>query len=220
MENEMRTLAELLEETLRIKNISLEKLALLSGISERFLNGLLGGHTENLPAAPYVRGYLMKIADVLGLNGEDLWSAYLKHDTAIRRSGAEDSLPGNRFVLSKLRSRLIIILGAILIVLVIAVMKIPALFGGASLTIGNMEPNMIVHEQSFVVRGSVDNKDTLTINGDIVYPKENGDFEHAIELQKGFNTIEFKIKRFLGKETTITKQIFYEISTSTEHAIK
>ncbi len=220
MENETRTLTELLVDTLRIKNVSLEKLAQISGISERFLNALLEGRLEDLPAAPYVRGYLMKLADVLGLNGEDLWSVYLKHDTVIRRAGKGDELPGNRFGYPKFKVRPTIMISIAILLVVLGALRFPTLFGGASLVIKNIEPNMIIRDASFIVRGSMDKNDSLTINGEIVYPKDNGDFEHNVELQKGFNTLEFKMKRFLGTETVITKQIFYETPTSTEHTIK
>jgi len=216
MENETRPLRDILLDALRVKNISAEKLSMLSGVSERFMNALLEDEAKQLPSAPYVRGYLIKIAEVLGLDGQELWNAYVKPNVDIRRAGAEDSLPNNRFLAPKFRAKLLIIGGLIVIAVVYGAIKIPGLFGVSSLTDLNIEPDMVVRESSFTVRGSIDPSDQLAINGEILYPKTDGSFEHAISLTPGFNTIEFKVKRFLGKEETITRQLFYEAPTSTE----
>lgn len=216
MENETRPLRDILLDALRVKNISAEKLSMLSGVSERFMNALLAEETKQLPSAPYVRGYLIKIAEVLGLDGQELWSAYIKPNASIRRSGAEDSLPGNRFLAPRFRAKLLIVGGLAIVAVVFGIMRIPGFFGGSSLNISNMEPDMIVREASFTVRGSIDPSDQLAVNGEILYPKADGSFEHAITLTPGFNTIEFKVKQFLGKEEVITKQLFYEAPSSTE----
>ena len=47
------------------KNISLEKLAELSGVSLRHVEALLLGETHKLPPAPYIRGYLVKMGHIL-----------------------------------------------------------------------------------------------------------------------------------------------------------
>ncbi len=221
MENETRPLRDILLDALRVKNISAEKLSILSGVSERFMNALLAEETAQLPSAPYVRGYLIKIAEVLGLDGQELWSAYIKPNTAIRRSGAEDALPGNRFLAPRLRAKLLVIGGLVVIAVIYGIVRIPGLFGGSSLSIENIDSDMmIVREKTFVVRGTIDPSDQLAINGEILYPKTDGSFEHAIPLEPGINDIEFKIKRFLGKEEIIIKQLFYEAPTSTESKSK
>jgi hypothetical protein len=48
------------------------------------------------------------------------------------------------------------------------------------------------------------------LNGERIYPDENGNFSKEIELKEEFNTLVFEAKKFLGKESTVTKQIFYE----------
>lgn len=215
MENETQPLRDILMDALRVKNISAEKLALLSGVSERFMHALLSENASDLPSAPYVRGYLLKIAEVLGLDGQELWNAYAKPNILIRRAGAEDTLPKNRFLAPRLRAKLLIIVGFVLIVIVYGIVRIPGFFGGSSLTISNMEPKMIVQESSFTIRGVIDPSDQLTINGEILYPKSDGSFEHTVSLTSGFNTIEFKLKRFLGKEEIITKEIYFKAPIST-----
>lgn len=216
MENETQPLRDILMDALRVKNISAEKLSQLSGVSDRFINALLSENAHDLPSAPYVRGYLIKIAEVLSLDGQELWNAYVKPNIQIHRSGAADTLPGNRFLAPKLRAKVLVIGGLILIAVIYGIARVPGLLGGSSLSISNIEPDMIVREAAFTVRGHIDPSDQLAVNGEILYPKPDGSFEHPLSLTPGFNTIEFKLKRFLGKEEITTKQIFYEAPTSTK----
>lgn len=216
MENEIvRNLPEILTDALRMKGISVEKLAQLTGISERFLTLLFEEKWSKLPAAPYVRGFLIRIAETLNLNGDDLWAAYVKDNEVLRRAGKKDLLPGNRFVVPKINFKIALPIAIALILVVYLAFRIPSLFGGSSLSIRNIPPELVVAQAEFTVEGTVDPSDRLAIDGETVYPKTDGSFEHAITLHPGFNTIEFSTKRFLGKEEVISKQIYYQVATST-----
>src|SRR3989344_4041869 len=69
---------------------------------------------------------------------------------------------------------------------------------------------MVVENKEYVIKGNSDPSRQLILNGEQLYPAPNGDFEKTIELQPGFNALSFKIKKFLGSEYTIEKQIFYK----------
>ena len=93
LQTNQQPLGTLIVDAMRMKSISVEKLAGVTGVSDRILNGLIEERYENLPPAPYVRGYLLKIAAVLNLDGEALWADYVKHNDSVRRSGKKDQLP-------------------------------------------------------------------------------------------------------------------------------
>ncbi len=105
MENENKNLANLILEALKLKGLNLDKLSQLTGVSERSLALILEERFEKLPSAPYIHGYLLKIAEVLNLDGQKLWQEYLKNNAEIRRSGQEDTLPLNRFAIPKLNKK-------------------------------------------------------------------------------------------------------------------
>ena len=84
---ENKSLSNLILDSLRLKGMSVEKLAQLTGISEMFLEQLLEEKFEKLPSYPYVRGYLIKIGNVLNLDGEKLCQEYIKHNQTIKSSG-------------------------------------------------------------------------------------------------------------------------------------
>ena len=70
--------------------------------------------------------------------------------------------------------------------------------------------NLIVNSPSIKLSGEVNSRDKLTVNGEEILVGENGHFEKDFSLQPGINTIEFRVKRFLGKETAVVRQVIYQ----------
>lgn len=214
MEPEARnTFTETLLEALRTKGVTTEKLAQLTGISDRYLSALVGDELEKLPPAPYVHGYVVRIAEALGMDGEALWREYPKDPGTLRRSGKRDTLPMNRFTTSQINKRVLGI--GVLVVLIVAyvIIRLPSIVGMPSLELANIEDMMVVSTSTFTIAGSMNPADELTINGEAVYPENTGTFSRVVDLEPGFNTFEFRVKRFLGKENVLVRQIFYKVST-------
>jgi len=70
---------------------------------------------------------------------------------------------------------------------------------------------LIVYAPMAAIEGKIDPRDSLELNGEPIYPDSTGSFSEQVPLEQGINTFEFKIKRFLGRETKIQRQIIYEI---------
>ncbi|MDI6734544.1 MAG: helix-turn-helix domain-containing protein [Patescibacteria group bacterium] len=211
MEIETKNLSTLLIETLRTKSLTIEKLGVMTGISERFLNLLIEENFKKLPAAPYVHGYILKIAEVLNMDGEKLWQEYLKDHNSINRSGEKDKLPQNRFVTKSLNKKTVIIAIIIILILIYVIVRLPAILGKPPLALAEIANNTIVTEENYQITGEINPGDKLTINSEIVFADEEGKFQKTIKLNPGFNTFEFKVKNILGRETALTKQVFYKI---------
>ena len=64
-------------------------------------------------------------------------------------------------------------------------------------------------EETIIVSGNVKSGDTLTLNDEVIYPDGEGFFEKRVQLEPGLNTLEFRVKRYLGRESSLTKQVFY-----------
>ncbi len=218
MEQEKRNLSEIIFETIKIKGLTVEKLAQLTNVSERFLVSLIDGKIEKLPARPYIHGYLIKIAEVLGLDGEKLWREFLKDNEAVRKSGKNDQLPKNRFAIPKIfNKKNILILLIIIGFLIYLTINVSSLFKKPSFDFTNLkESTTVTSERIFKITGETDQKNQLFLNNERINLDKNGKFEKALELQPGFNTLNFRIKKFLGKEYTITKQIFYQTAQNNE----
>ncbi|MDO8557170.1 MAG: helix-turn-helix domain-containing protein [Candidatus Jorgensenbacteria bacterium] len=211
---ETKSLSVFLADMMRVRSMTLEKLTQATGISERYIRLILEEKFDKLPAAPYVHGYLVKIAHALNIDGEELWQGYLKYSDALRRSGEKDKLPENRFISLRVNKKLVIAGVLILIVVLYIAFRIPSLLSQPSLAV-SFENNMVVAEPTFVLAGTADPKNELTINNEILYPDTNGAFRKVVELSPGFNTFVFKVKKLLGKEETVVRQIYYKSTTST-----
>ena len=66
--NQFKTLGEIIIEALKLRNLNAGKLSELTDIPMNYLIALSNDDLTGLPSAPYVRGYLVKIADVLKID--------------------------------------------------------------------------------------------------------------------------------------------------------
>ncbi len=206
----------LISEAIGHRNINLERLSQITNIPSRYLEAIQNLDTGKLPAAPYVRGYLKKIAAALNLNSAELWQLYEK-ELAPKSSGAFDKLPINRFAIQSLGKKGILVGLIVLFALVYILINAGNLFGAPPLAITNpAAATLMAAEPVIVLEGKFDPKDKLTINDEERLGDAQGNFSIPFNLQPGLNTVEFKVKRFLGKETVITKQVLYQ-PTTTSH---
>ncbi|MDP3725261.1 MAG: helix-turn-helix domain-containing protein [Nanoarchaeota archaeon] len=197
-------------EAMKKKGMTLERLEAVSGISERHIMAIVENNRKKLPAAPYLRGYLMKIGKILDFDGEELWKEYAAGGEAIRQSGAYDKLPENAPPEKK---------GGLKIIFVGIVLLALAVFAGTrffradnpGIQFENLEEEITeTKERTFMIRGAINQKFKLTLGEEEIVLKDGGAFEKEVILEPGFNTFIFVAKKALGKEHKFPKQIFYE----------
>lgn len=198
-------------EIIREKNINLAKLAEITGVSERFLSALVKEEFEKLPPSPYVRSYLFKLAEVLGLDGQKLWQEYQKN-AQLKKSGVSDRLPLNRYQPRTLNKKLFFLLVVIVLVCGFLFFRFhyfltkPQLFLFGQLADA---PSVTVSVPIIKVEGQIQSGDRLFLNQEKILAEANGRFQKDIVLQPGLNILQFQINRFLGRETITTKQVIY-----------
>lgn len=213
MEEPQKNLKTLLTETLELRNISQEKLAQLTGISEHYIWAIQNMEINKLPSAPYVHGYIKKISAILRLNHDEIWELY-KKELEGQTSGKYDMLPANRFAIRQFSRRKIAVILLTVFLIIYLLANAPSLIGKPKLSVINPQEQFISIDSPVInLIGRAEQKDKLTINNEEVFIEKNGDFSKEYALQPGINNIEFKSKRFLGKETTIRKQILYQLAT-------
>ncbi len=198
-----------LNSKLKEQNINLKKLSEASGITLKHLENLIAGNFSDLPASPYLHGYLTKLGEVLDFDGEKWWHI-LKSDPELFSSGSFDKLPQNRFA-KKTQTKKIWIGLAILIVLFYFGLRLPKIIGQPELTIlfPSEEATNFTTEE-IILNGSLKNGDKILVNKDEVPIDENGFWQKNITLEPGLNTIEITGKKFLGREIKVLRQIIYE----------
>ncbi len=207
--NETKHISELISGLMQERSVNVDKLALVTNIPRRFISALIEGDFKRLPAKPYVRGYLTKIAAALNIEPAFLLKAY-KDTTEMKGSGEKDTLPVNRFAIQRINKNFVIVVLLIIIVVGFLTFRMKDILGTPSLEVGLPENTLVTKEEVIKVAGSINPKDRLTLNQEIVYTDEAGKFEKEISLSPGLNTLEFDVKRFLGRETKVIRQIFYE----------
>lgn len=200
-------------EKLRDKNISIEKLAETSGISLNYLENMLKGDFDKLPPAPYLRGYFVRLGEILAFDGEEAWKIWNSRTSEVKRSGSRDRLPENRFARRPIAKYIWASIVPALVIIYLA-MQLPRIFGTPLLYIEYPKANPSSSDTDRVtVSGTLQNGKELYINGEMVTVEDSGVWQKGILLQSGPNNIEIRAKKFLGREVVVEKQIFYEPQT-------
>lgn len=195
-------------ETLKQNGATLKDIATTTGIAIKHLEALSHGRYEDLPATPYLHGYLVKLGDVLDFDAEEWWTR-IKTEAGLHRSGEEDTLPKNRFVRKISFSPWLV--GGTLVVLVFFVLRFPYIIGTPELVIAfPNEETTKVYESNTRIVGTAQNTDALYVNGERISLRANGAWDKELLLQPGLNTIEIRAKKFLGRETRVLRQFLYE----------
>jgi cytoskeletal protein RodZ len=191
------------------RGISIKKLSEATGIAPGHLEAMIHGRFDDLPSAPYVRGYLVRLGKALDFDGEAWWER-VKNEGFAKNSGPEDSLPNNRFIRQSPAKFIWIGVAAILIIVYLA-FQIPILFGKPTLAVIFPSDNPYTTASStLIIEGTVQSANSLSLNGDSITVAQDGSWEKTVLLQNGLNTFDIVAKRLLGGSANITEQIFYQ----------
>jgi hypothetical protein len=213
-----RSLGEILSELAVEHGLTLDKLSELTNIPKRYLSAIAENDEKNMPASPYMKGYVAKICSTLGTDPNPLLEAYKKLGS--KDSGKEDSLPRNRFALAKKKTGWIVALSLAVVAVIAGLLPIGKryLFAGF-MGIPPIEVNLPAkvedrdfletRSQFFTIEGKINPKDSIIINREPISVNADGAFSKEVPLDPGLNTFEIKVKRFLGKETTVIRKVFY-----------
>ncbi|MFH1246710.1 MAG: helix-turn-helix domain-containing protein [Candidatus Liptonbacteria bacterium] len=193
---------------LKERGLSLKKLSELSGISMQDLKNLSEGDFESLPPGPYLRGYTQRLAKILEFDPE-IWWQYFENIGVVKTSGMHDELPVNRFAIPRAK-RYGWIITLVVVILLYGGLRFSKIMGQPTITVSDPSdsPAKVV-DANIVLRGTLDNGDQLTVNGETVTVSGEQWFKD-ISLQPGLNTIEIQASKRLGKQTILVRQIFYE----------
>jgi len=198
-----------LNERMRERNLSLKRLSELTGVSVKHLEALSSGNPDRLPSPPYLKGYLLRLGEVLGFNPDEAWEE-MKNLAEAKSSGKSDEPARNRFSREPI-SRYMIAGIVLFFLLMYAGLRFYQISGTPSVAISSPRENMaVVGENSFSLAGSVSNTSELMINGEQVQVQPDGSWQKTISLQPGINTVEITAKKFLGREIKVIRQIVYQ----------
>jgi transcriptional regulator with XRE-family HTH domain len=211
----------LFTERLRQKNISIKKIAEMTGISRTYLEDIASGNFKDLPSAPYFRGYLIRLGAILDFDGEAWWKE-IEKENVLKKSGSKDTLPKNRF--TRKHPTKFIWAGIILVIVIIyLISQFARIAGKPSITLVFPAENPYMTSTSAIVlQGTFANADSLSVNGDTVPLQTGNVWQKNVLLQNGLNTFAIHAGKFLGGESDLVEQILYNeppVETSTTSAM-
>ena len=207
---QQKNFQEFFNELMEARGFNISRLSESAGVSERYLTALCEGDFKKMPALPYVRGFVIQVAEALGVDGNEIWRVY-KDEIAVKIKG-EDKLPQNRFAGRSINKRKVAIGVIVFFAIIYFVWRIDDLLGIPKLEIVYPKTEVTtVNAPIFKLKGKLSvSLDKLTINNEETFVSSDGWFEKDLTLAAGANVVEFKAKRFLGKEVKMTREIIYQ----------
>lgn len=188
-------------------------LAARTGIPAKHLQKIEKGEWCDLPSGVYVKGFLKKYAQAVGLDEAELASRYEKEWKQICEvplSPAKNNILKRVGFLRNISFRWAVIGLAVVLVLGYIGWQFGIIFEKPDLNLNYpAEGDTIVSNSKLEFKGDVSPDAVLTINGETVYPEENGFFIKSVELLSGINIFEIKAVSRFGKENKITRRITY-----------
>lgn len=205
--NQEPTLDQILKKARQNAHLDLKQLSELIKIPVKYLKLLEEGHYEKLPGRAYVLGFLTKYAKTFNLNKDEVIAQYKKERPEQTR---EEPLPLLRYpkflITPKIITYFLIIL-AIIFALFYFWRQINFLTETPTLAL--QEPQQeLVETPIITIKGLTNTKNKLTINDEEVYVNEIGEFQKEVMLQSGLNIFLITAINGLGKEKTITKNLW------------
>jgi hypothetical protein len=203
-------LGEALVDLMKSKGVGPQKLSSATDVPKRFIDAILQGDLDKLPPRPYIRGYLFKISSALGADSDSLWQVY-RSSTETLSSGEKDKLPTNRYAIKRLNPTVIVFGLCALLLIALVGANMNRIIGKPALSVTVPEST---DQDVLRVDGVINPRDRLTLNGELIYTDEEGNFTKDVQMEFGLNTLEFRVKRYLGRETVLLKQVFYQAPPS------
>ncbi|MDP2598754.1 MAG: helix-turn-helix domain-containing protein [Candidatus Liptonbacteria bacterium] len=200
---------EYLTQIIKDRGLAPRKLSELSGISIKHIEGLACGNFAKLPSAPYVRGYLLRLGEILRFDPEPWWIK-LKASGFLKDSGPRDLPPKNRFLRRNL-SRIVWTAGAALVLVTYITVQFGHISGAPKISMTFPQESQVRTDQGTInLAGRLTNGTELSVNGEPVKLEADGSWTKSMLLSPGMNTAMITAKKFLGRETNIVKEIIYE----------
>jgi len=207
------------------KKYSLDDFSRITKIPQKHLQALETGALEESLAPVYVLGIIRAYGDALGLDTDALFDEYLtetKKAAMITRAESQKEFTSavplkekifsrkTQMITPKTLSYLFTALFA-LFVLGFLFYQFTYLTGGPHLVLLEPTADLITSKQALTFQGRVTPTDsTVTVNNEVLYTNERGEFGEVISLASGSNIFEVKATNKYGKTATIVRKVLKE----------
>ncbi|MDP3764230.1 MAG: helix-turn-helix domain-containing protein [bacterium] len=184
-----------------------------TGIPAKHLKKIEKGEWCDLPSGVYVKGFLKKYAQVVGLDENEL---ALRYENEWQQICYVDLPKPKNKILNRLNflkqvSFRWLVLGTVgVFVLFYIGWQFKVILEKPDLNLNYpTESDTIVDNPKLEFKGKVSRDSVLTINNETIFAGEDGSFVKEIELLNGINTFEIKAVSRFGKENKEIKRVTY-----------
>lgn len=208
-----KNFSERLKAARRKKHLTLSQAEEETKVRVKYLEALEDGNFADLPADVYSVGFLVKYAEFLNLDKEEILASYRRErgyqknfEKIVPQAGLKDKkayLTPRVVVLTLVFLSIVVFLGYIFY-------AVRNFTSPPNLVISSPVNDSIVHQERVEVTGKTDEGSSLQINNQTVFLDDNGNFHENVKLQPGLNNIELKATNRVKKETIKVIKILAE----------
>ncbi|MFH1235483.1 MAG: helix-turn-helix domain-containing protein [Parcubacteria group bacterium] len=211
------TLGERLRRVREERSESLETAAADVRIRKEYLSALEESNYLSLPGPVYVKSFLRRYADHLGVNADMVMRLYEGEAGVLQKQEKRQLAQGlhrkpqmPRIILTPRHLKRIAIELIILGILVYLGFEIQRIIAPPELIIELPSDNIRVTERSLQIRGTTEPEAILHVNGEEVIPTETGSFEDVVELTEGLNTIVITAQKSRSSVVEVLRSVLFE----------
>lgn len=210
-----RTVGQLLKEERNRRQLSLDALSKKTRIRVEYLEALELGQFELLPAATFVKGYIKRYANLLGLDHKPLL-ALLRRDY---KESAKGTLVPREFIKPVLKSRRPVTTVTLVMVVTSAIFLTLIGYVGFQWYQLNKPPELLVSQPAdqasvsaqIVVQGKTSPEAIVNVNDQPVSLKPDGSFESKIFIPtEGITTLTIESSDRRGKTNRQQRTVYVQ----------
>lgn len=201
------------------KKASLIDAEIETKIRAKYLEALESGNWNDLPADAYTKGFVLRYANYLQMDGARALGEY-------RSERVMFSVHNNDMILPRKSAKefgfiitpriLIPVLASIFVIFIFGfiIYQIYGFAAAPELVVFSPRDGSIIEEENIEIRGVTDQAATVSINYEKVPVSPDGKFVVDLKLHKGVNVIEIKSKNKAEKEKALTYIVEYKPKTA------
>lgn len=212
-----QTLGDRLRELREERGATVEDVVAATEVPVKYLEAIETGRYADFPGEVYLESYLKRYAKFLELNEETILRRYADERRAFRTLPSAKRAPGpavrpteRQLVIEPKLLRRAAILLMILGVLVYLGLEVRRVTNSPKLIIDQPPEGLTVSEERLTIKGNTDRETRVLLNGSEISVDRNGNFEEAIDLRPGLNTLRLTAVKKNGKERTVSRSVSYK----------
>ncbi len=205
-----KTVGEILEESRREQNLSLEEAARETHIHPKQLSSLEAGDYGNLPGGVYSEKILETYANFLNIDFGGLKKIFEKETILSRKPNQKTFVPkisAKNFIVTPRLIEISLAAIAVLLLLTYLGFEINNIFSPPPLDISSPRDNLVTDKSTIEVIGQTEKEVKIKINDQEVQIDTEGNFRESVSLKTGLNVIKISAAKKRGRENIIYRQV-------------